>query len=102
MLSSCLKKIEALKSLVLHAKFQYHSHRTSGSGDDFKRFYHIWARLSTSALKPLDRLRPNFVLRFPWEVERKFIYISGPGHMAKMTAMPIYGPQKLSTELIVI
>ena len=26
---------------MLHAKFQ--DHRTSGSGDDFKGFYHIWA-----------------------------------------------------------
>ena len=26
---------------MLHAKFQ--DHRTSGSGEDFKGFYHIWA-----------------------------------------------------------
>ena len=25
---------------MLHAKFQ--DHRTSGSGEDFKGFYHIW------------------------------------------------------------
>ena len=30
-----------LESPMIHAKF--HDHRTSGSGDDFQRSYHIWA-----------------------------------------------------------
>ena len=49
-------------------------------------------------------IKAKFHVELPWEGGKK-AYINGPGHMTKMTVMPIYGKnlQKSSpTELIVL
>ena len=51
---------------------------------------------TSSPLKPLGQSKPNFYVESPWEGGTK-VYINGPGHITKMTAMPIYGqnPSKI-------
>ena len=47
--------------------------------------------LNTSfPLKPLDQSKPNFMWSLLGKGGKK-VNINGPGHMTKMTAMPIYG-----------
>ena len=41
-------------------------------------------------LKLLGQSKAKFYLELPWEGETK-VCINGPGHMTKMSAMPIYG-----------
>ena len=45
---------------------------------------------TSSLLKPLGRLKPNFIWSLLKIGERKF-FPNGHGHMTKMAAMPIYG-----------
>ena len=45
---------------------------------------------TTSPLKPLGRLKQNFIMEPPWDGETK-VCSNGAGHMTKMAAMPIYG-----------
>ena len=44
---------------------------------------------TSSPLKPLGRLKPNFIMEPPWDGGTK-ICSNGPSHMTKMAAMPIY------------
>ena len=43
-----------------------------------------------SPLKPLGRLKPNFIMEPPWDGGTK-VCSNGAGHMTEMAAMPIYG-----------
>ena len=47
-----------------------------------------------SSLKTLGRIKPNFI-RSPIGDGRTKVCSNGPGHMAKMAAMPIYGKKKI-------
>ena len=46
---------------------------------------------TSSPLKPLGRLKPNFIWSLHGIEERKFVQINSPDHMTKMAAMPING-----------
>ena len=53
--------------------------------------YVFWLHFQTSSpLKPLSRLKPNFHVEPPWDGGTK-VYSNGPGHMTKIAAMHIYG-----------
>ena len=43
-----------------------------------------------SPLKPLGRLKPNFIMEPPWDGGTK-VCSNSVGHMTKMAAMPMYG-----------
>ena len=45
---------------------------------------------TSSPLKPLGRLKPNFIMEPPWDGGTKLCSNSA-GHLTKMAAMPIYG-----------
>ena len=48
-------------------------------------------------------IKVKFYVEPPWEGGKK-LYLSGPGHMTKLAATPIYGKnlQNTSTELIAL
>ena len=50
----------------------------------------VCQHFQTSPLKPLGRLKANFIMEPPWDWGRK-VCSNGPGHMTKVAAMPIYG-----------
>ena len=54
---------------------------------------------TSSPLKPLGRLKPNFIMEPPWDGETK-VCSNGPGHMTKMVAMPTYGKNLKSLHLL--
>ena len=45
---------------------------------------------TSSPLKPLGRLKPNFIVEPSWDWGTK-VCLNGPGHMTKLAAMSIYG-----------
>ena len=49
------------------------------------------AHFQRSGLKPLGQSKPNFILSIYRKWEPMCMYISSPGHMTKMAAVPIYG-----------
>ena len=55
----------------------------------------------STPLKPLGRLKPNFMWSLYGTGKRKlFKSYSGPGHMTKMAAMPICGKKNLKNRLL--